>query len=379
MQNNNPERTTIMTTNKITKPTNTTKQANILLIGSFSKSTDPIKASLEVFGYHVEQIPSLSKFEEVTLKSTFDIFVSAVDSSKFNTDELFELASLVSPSTPVVGFSENPSPSSVVDFIRLGGVDFFCIPDDISLIAERVQTVLGNSLQAKELKENAEQSLQLCNTMNEELQRVSDENDALCSDLANSHCETQKKIKQASVAAEFQTLVNQELEIDSMLRTALGYLLTRIGATNAAVYLNEGDVDWGIGAYINYDRQPDQFQTLIDTIGSIACPTISDEPSLARFVDGETFANTVGADAVDFSGSEVVTIGCCYEDRCMATIVLFRGDTKPFDQECLDTLETIQTIFGHQLGTILKIHRRAETNWPSESIDDDEWNYGKAA
>ncbi len=368
-----------MIPNKTNQATNKTNQVKVLLIGSFPKSTDSIKSSLEVVGCCVNTIPSLSGFEKTTQKTKFDLFISAADSSKFDTSELFELVSLVAPSTPVVGFSENPSPTSIVEFIRLGGVDFFCIPDDLSLIAERVQNILTNAHQVNKTKENAAHSLQLCNTMNEELQRISEENDSLCSDLANTHCETQKKIKQASVAAEFQTLVNQELEIDSMLRTALGYLLTRIGATNAAVYLNEGNVDWGVGAYINYDRQPDQFQTLIDTLGPIACPTIAEEESINKFVDGESFANSVGADIVDFSGSEVVTIGCDYKRRCMAVIILFRGDTKPFDQECLDTLETIQTIFGHQLGTILKIHRRAETSWPSESIDDDEWNYGKAA
>jgi hypothetical protein len=242
-----------------------------------------------------------------------------------------------------------------------------------------VATILDHKQQTQDSKETAENNLRLCNSINEELQRVSDENDSLSHELANSHCDSQNKIQQVATAAEFQTLVNQELEIESMLRTALGYLLARIGATNAAVYLQEGDTDWGIGAYINYDRQPEQFQTLIDTLVPAACPLIADETGVARFLDGETFANTVGADTLDFSGSEVVTMGCTYEDRCMAAIVLFRGDTKPFDQECLDTLETIQSIFGHQLGTILKIHRRAESNWPSESVDDDEWNYGKAA
>ena len=360
---------------EITKDT----KVKTLLIGSFPASTEAVRASLEVGGHCVEQINSLSEFEEVLKNDTFDLIVSAIGSLKFTTKELFELVSLLPKETPVVGYSDNPIPQNIVEFVRCGGADFFCIPEDLNILCERAQAVLDKSNKTKEIKEANENTARLCSTMNEEIQRVSEENDTLCNDLANTHCDTQKKIQQAAVAAEFQTLVNQELEIESMLRTALGYLLTRIGATNAAVYLHEGDVDWGIGAYINYDRQPEQFQTLIDTLGPIACPIIADDNTLEAHKDGERFARIVGADPIDFCGSEVVTMGCAYENRCMAAMVLFRGDTKPFDQECLDTLETIQEIFGHQLGTILKIHRRAETTWPSESVDDDEWNYGKAA
>ena len=59
--------------------------------------------------------------------------------------------------------------------------------------------------------------------------------------------------------------------------------------------------------------------------------------------------------------------------------MLFRGDTRPFDEESIETMDTLRSIFGHQLGVILKIHRRAESHWPSESLDDDDWSLGKAA
>jgi hypothetical protein len=215
--------------------------------------------------------------------------------------------------------------------------------------------------------------------MNEERRRIEEENDTLNDKLAHAHCDTQKKMQQVAIGAEFQTLVSQELEIESMLRTALGYTLTRIGAMNAAVYLREGTMDWGIGAYINYDRQPEQFQSLIDTMGPVVCPGLSLEKQIKHIKNGESFANAAGLDPLDFSGSEVVSLGCFSDNRCMAVIVLFRDESRPFDSEAITTLETIRAIFGQQLGTILKIHRRAESHWPSESLDDDDWSIDKAA
>jgi DNA-binding response OmpR family regulator len=365
--------------NEMNQETKTTKLSNVLLIGSMPKTIDAIRASLEAENYVVEHIASVSEFKTTVQKDSFDLIVTATDSSKFTSSDLFEMVMLLTPETPVVGYTEKPDPTQIIEFVRLGGVDFFCIPEDLQAIAGRAQTVIESAVEVADLKESADANARLYNSVTEELQRVSDENDSLCNDLANTHCETDKKMKQVAIGAEFQTLVNQELEVESMLRTALGYMLTRIGATNAAVYLREGEIDWGIGAYINYDRQAEQFQSLIDTLGPIVCPTVSCETGTKRYKDGEVFATTVDADPIDFSGSEVVTVSCFHEERCMAVLVLFRGDTRPFGEEAMDTIETIREIFGTQLGTILKIHRRAETTWPSEFIDDDDWSQGKAA
>ena len=211
------------------------------------------------------------------------------------------------------------------------------------------------------------------------IDKMEEENDALSQELANSHCETQKKIQQVALGAEFQTLVSQELDVESMLRTAFGYMLTRVGAMNAVVYLREGASDWGIGAYINYDRQPEQFQSSLDILGPAVCHHLSATEQIQHHKNGALFADNFGLDQEDYIGSEVVSYGCYSGKKCMATVVLFRNDSRPFDAEALDTLETLRCIFGHQLGTILKIHQRAESDWPKESYGDDDWSADRAA
>ena len=94
--------------------TNTNKQVKTLLIGSFPKTVESIRASLEISGHVVTQVQSLSGLESATENTSFDLIVSSTGSSKFTADELFELTSLLTPGTPVVGFSSNPTPTSVV-------------------------------------------------------------------------------------------------------------------------------------------------------------------------------------------------------------------------------------------------------------------------
>ena len=364
---------------KINECKNKVVPANILVLGTTPHTIDAIRASLEVHGHTVTQTNSVTSYEELSCDDSFDIVFVSVDCDNLSTNDVFESASLLNRSAIVIGYSEEPNHSKAIQFIRDGGSDFFCVPSDLDVIGERVHTLLKEQLSKEDSKEQTTRAMLLCDKINNERHRVEEENDALNNELANAHCDTKKKMQQVAIGAEFQTLVSQELDVESMLRTALGYMLTRIGSMNAAVYLREGAIDWGIGAYINYDRQPEQFQSLIDELGPAVCPVISGEKDIKYTPSGESFANTMDLEAVDFSGSGVVSYGCHSGDRCMAVVVLFRDDARAFDAEALDTIETIRTIFGHQLGTILKIHRRAESQWPSESVDDDDWSIGRAA
>jgi len=352
---------------------------NILVLGTTTSTVESLRASLEVHGHTVSQAGSVATFEKLSCNQEFTIVFVSTDSDSVSVDSLFESISLLSPNAIVVGYSIEPNPETVIKYIRSGCADFFNVPADLDCIGDRLDLLIKKQLQDVELRERANYAMRLCDKMNEARHLAEEENDALNNQLANVHCETQKKMQQCAIGAEFQTLVNQELEVESMLRTALGYMLTRVGAMNATVYLREGAADWGIGAYINYDRQPEQFQTLVDTIGPAVCPTVSSEETVNRFVNGEIFANTVGLDPIEFSGNEVISFGCFSGDQCMAVVVLFRDESKPFTSVAMDTIETLRSIFAQQLDTIIKIHRRSETHWPSESIDDDEWTNDKAA
>jgi len=363
----------------ITKSSLVIEPTNILVVDTVTTTTDAIRATLEVHGHTVSCAKSVAQYEELACEETFGAVFISTESEHIDTSQLFEIVSLLKPDTIVIGYSTSPNHTDVIQFIRNGGLDYFCVPEDLECMGSRLDSLLLEQQKTKSLENHADYALRLCNKMNEERHRVEEENDSLCNELANSHCDSQKKMQQVAIGAEFQTLVSQELDVESMLRTALGYMLTRVGAMNAAVYLREGTMDWGIGAYINYDRQPEQFQPLIDTMGPIVCPAISTEEQIKHVTNGESFANAAGLDPIDFSGSEVITFGCFADERCMAVIVLFRDDSRAFSQESITTFETLRTIFGQQLGTILKIHRRAESNWPSESIDDDDWSIDQAA
>lgn len=349
-----------------------TAKIHVLLFGTEAKSIESLRATLEVAGHTVTHEKTALGVEKSLCTNEFEAIFVSTDSKSGVTAELFETLSLIKPNLIVAGFATNPTPDDVIQFVRCGGCDFFSFPDEYNFVNYRLQLLIQKQKIDTQAQRKASSAQQV-------IEQIEEENDALSKELANNYCETEKKIQQVAMGAEFQTLVSQELEVESMLRTALGYMLTRVGATNAAVYLREGTSDWGIGAYINYDRQPEHFQSLIDVLGPAVCHTVGSNDEIQLYKNGGVFADQYGLDRVDFSGSEVVTCSCYSGKKCMAVVTLFRDESRSFDADCIDTIDTLRAIFGQQLGTILKIHQRAETQWPSESYGDDDWSIDTAA
>ena len=356
-------------------------QNKILLIGEANEQTTAIRASIEVAGHVVVHAGTIKAAEIALEKTAFGLIVVDCDSRESVVKSISEFTSLLSPKTPTIGYTTSRSQTFVMEVMRNGAVDVLCLPRDLTVVKDRVESTLSKNHNAKLEERRNKDVRRLYEEAHMAHGEAVEEIENLNHALANGQCDQEQQIRLVAMSAEFQTLVSQELEVESMLRTSLEYLLHRLGPTNAAVYIREGDIGWGVGAYINYDRQGENFSEFLQTLGEQSCSLIAQEKSLRFFTDGVSFTSWIDTEDLDFDGSEVVAVGCFDGDRCMAVIVFFRSDSKRFNSESVKIIESLSPIFGSQLGKILKIHRRAQTTWPSESIDtdDDDWSFGSAA
>ncbi|MDP7008061.1 MAG: hypothetical protein QGI78_00655 [Phycisphaerales bacterium] len=358
-----------------------TTQKQILLIGESTEQTTAIRASVEIDGYQVIHAGTMKAAEIALEQTSFAMIIVDCDTNESIVGSISEFTSLLSPKTPTVGFTTSRSQAFAIEILRGGAEDVFCFPRDIGVIQERVTLLLNKSKNTKMDEFENKKIHQLYKETQRSHKEATQEIESLTHLLATGQCEQEQQLKLVAMASEFRTLVNQELEVESMLRTSLEYLLHRIGSTNAAVFIREGGTSWGVGAYINYDRQRENYTEFLQNLGEHTCSIVSQEKGIRHFTDGNSFSNWIECDELEFNGSEVVTVGCFDGDRCMAVIVFFRSDSKRYSDETLKTIETLSPLFGSQLGSILKIHRRAKTSWPSESLDldDDDWSFGNAA
>lgn len=161
-----------------------------------------------------------------------------------------------------------------------------------------------------------------------------------------------------TVRAEFGVLARLELDVESLLRTTLEYVLHKIGPTNAAVFLPTAGQDFTLGAYVNYDCPKDCVDMLLDHVAAHVAPAIEDDPSMRLHRGEEALDQLMGEHAAWLTGCEAVTFAAEHEGEMLAAVALFRDDRDPFDTQTMRRLGVISEILAQQLARIIRVHHR---------------------
>lgn len=161
-----------------------------------------------------------------------------------------------------------------------------------------------------------------------------------------------------TVRAEFGVLARLELDVESLLRTTLEYVLHKIGPTNAAVFLPTSGQDFTLGAYVNYDCPRDCVDMLLDHVAASVAPAIEADPSMRLHRGEEALDELMGEHAAWLTGCEAVTFAAEHEDEMLAAVALFRDDRDPFDVRTMQRLGVISEIMAQQLARIIRVHHR---------------------
>ena len=96
--------------------------------------------------------------------------------------------------------------------------------------------------------------------------------DGLAGGVASAYESMARGMKLQSMAAQFETILRQDLDLESVLRTTLEYALKKVGSTNGAIFLPNSCGDFTLGAYVNFDLPRDTAETLIAQLADTLAP-----------------------------------------------------------------------------------------------------------
>lgn len=261
-----------------------------------------------------------------------------------------------------------------VNAMRRGAIDVVALADVETELAERVAAAIDRCRTDRRRAETLRRLHGLCRDLNVAREDIAEQVDLLGHDLAEAYQTIAKQIGDVATSSEFRTLLKQELDVEDLLRTALEYLLTKTGPTNAAVFLPDAESNYGLGAYVNYDCPRESIDLLLDHLCRAICPQMADEPRIVSFQDATEFAEWVGTDADFLADSEIVAYSCRHLGKCLAVIVMFRSRHEPFAADLCAMVDLLRPIFAEQLAQIIKVHHRATPSWPSDAADDEYYN-----
>lgn len=242
--------------------------------------------------------------------------------------------------------------------MRAGACDLIPIASTSADTVRRMVNAVERAQRVRRRDARVDRLKKLCSKLNNARQEVSGQIGGLCTDLTQAYQDLTQQFGDVKVTSELETLLRQELDIESLLRTLLEFTLSKIGSTNAAIFMPTSSGDYSVGAYVNYDIAKETAEIMLDQLAD-SIPESVEFLQGVRAMSGKTeLTEMLGTSAYWVENATMLTFSCREDDECLAIITLFRDRSRSFSQDDVRMLEIIGTLFGKQLTRVIQTHHR---------------------
>jgi len=263
-----------------------------------------------------------------------------------------------------------PDLDGAVQAIRAGACDFLAKPLDINRLRVVVDDALEQRGRETRRRRQVKRLKRLCRRLNQSRSEVTQQVDVLCNDLVAAYQELADQIKHVETSTRFRTMIDQELDLEQLLRTILEYVLHQAGPTNAAIFLPGQGGGHTMGGYVNYSFERSSAEVLLQYLADSAAPRIAQEQEPRHLTDDAEINLWLMDESSWLSGMHVVTIPCRHEDEALAGLLLFRDASEPFDPEAIERINCVASVFAAHLVKVIDIHHRHTEFFEDEENDE---------
>jgi len=353
--------------------------ARVLVVESDQARRDGLIRMLRDRALICDPAPTASEAISACVGVDYDAAVIRLDLADGSGLDVLRRLHWERPHTKAVMLTQSPNVDQAVSAMRLGAVDLLTSRDDQAEVLASVSTAVDLSRRERRREQRLEQLRRTCRLLNSARRDVTSQVDSLCEDLAGAYHELTEQFNQASIASEFRAVIGDELEIETLLRNALEYMLGKTGPTNAAVFLPSNHADFSLGAYVNYDMPRESAEMLFDHLGDVLAPKFQDARDVKTFETEDDLRECIGDGANWLEGSRLIVFSCEHDNECLAVVAFFRDRSAPFPDEFIQQARVFRDVFAEQLARVVRVHhrRRPDVDWLD--ADEDDEDYGLAA
>jgi len=268
--------------------------------------------------------------------------------------------------------------------MRAGACDLIPIGDKEADTVRRLVSAVERAQRVRRRDARVDRLKKLCNKLNSAREEVSGQIGGLCTDLTDAYKDLTQQFGDVKLTSELETLLRQELDIESLLRTLLEFTLSKIGPTNAAVFMPTSSGDYSVGAYVNYDIARETAEIMLDQLADAIPESVEHLNGVAAMSGRTEMAEMLGTSAYWVEDSTMMTITCREDNECLAVLALFRDRSRSFSQDDVRMLEIIGELFGKQLARVIQTHHRhlprdewgLSGDYGVDEPGDEDWDYG---
>jgi DNA-binding NarL/FixJ family response regulator len=335
-------------------------RARVLTVCAARERRDAVVARLDALGVRTLSACDIHTARAMLNESFYDVVV--VGDADGESPSIVEALCAADRSVSCVVLAPEATLDLAVAAMRAGAVDLR--PDSCTdeALIESLISAAARSRRLLVRERLAERRARKLRRASRELARSRDvvtaQLETLCGDAAPDNYDLSEHVRQLALASELNAMFRQELDLECLLRTALGYILKKIGSTNAAIFLPSASGDYTLGAYVNYDCPRDTAETLLDHLACIAAPALEHRDDIAVMRGLSELRTEPSPGGEWLEDSAVAAFACRPEGECLAVVVLFRDRRTPFSPAAVRTLRIIKDLFGQQLARVVRVHHR---------------------
>lgn len=356
-----PARRTRQTTRRDAGP----RPARVLVVDADAKVRDRIRRVVGGDACSCDGAPSCAAAREALSGFEYDLVV--IGEGMRDGDALALTAEIGgSGGARAMVLSSRPTVQGAIDSLRAGALDLVSRKAEDEELSVRVGAALARAIRERERDEEMERLRRACKRLRKRDREQRDETP------------DGEVAPMSSLAQEFSKVVRQELDVESLLRSCLEFVLARSGPTNGAIFLPSNHCDFNVGAYVNYDCDRDSMDLLLDQLSDTVPARFEREESVVLMRSRAQLEKRMGDDSRWLTGREVVIATCIQDGECLAVLILFRDRDAPFAEDLRAQLRVVCDVFGDQLARVIRIHHRHRPDeaWPgfeAEGEEDDGW------
>lgn len=247
----------------------------------------------------------------------------------------------------VVVWTETAAATEAMSYARAGAVDVLMEGEPSHILAARLREAAGQH-------GTVEQRLRRERSLRDDLLA---QLGMLCGDLSGVYRDLSGSMQHLALSSEISALIRQELDLESLLRTVLEYMLKRTGPTNAAIFLPSTTGDFTLGGYANYDCPKDSAEMMFDDLAAVVGPKAERESQPLLLTDQDEIHRWLGSSAHWVEGSSVL-VTPSLDGELRAVVMLFRDRRIGFNRDVQRTVKTIASLLAQQLGRIVRTQNR---------------------
>jgi len=346
----------------------------VLDCGCAPHDTDAILCGLRGAGWRI----ALDRAERATSAvrklrgRAFDLVLVDYGTLGARSHRVVRAVRVASPHASSVAVSVPDDVAAIAQLVRAGVHDVFPARNDWTVpeLVECIRAHASRAVTSRLAHERLTVLESACRRLSRERAELEAQVLQMASGLAAAEQAACEREERAALSSEFRTLVAQETDIDSVISIGGHYLVARMGATNAALFVLDSD-RWRLGGYVRDDLARRAAGGLLDHIADTWCTRIAANAACVRISPAEPAPDGWAPLSGLLPGRHVLAFACYGQEGALiahpvAAVVLFRDASRPFGPECVRAAEALGPAFGASIDRVRRVLSRARPSWPAE-------------